>query len=134
MNIDVKILGIPELQRTFKKLAEKTQRSIVRPAIDRTVKNVMLPEAISRAPVDKGTLVASLIVVKSKKRGFVGANVSTRGKPGVADAAFHAGPLEYGTKHAAAQPFLRPAFEATQNDATSQISSEIAKGIEQEAK
>lgn len=41
--------------------------------------------------------------------------------------------IEFGTTHAAARPFLRPAFEALKRQAVETIKAELARGVETEA-
>jgi HK97 gp10 family phage protein len=52
------------------------------------------------------------------------------GKRGVAAGIFHGHLIEFGTRHSAAQPFLRPAFDATNGEVIDRFVEELRTRIE----
>lgn len=80
-------------------------------------------------PHEPGLLLQSVQAsrTRSRDRNFVGAIV------GIAKSAFYGRFIEFGTKHAAAFPFMRPAADEGKEDAASAVIEYAGRRIEQEA-
>jgi len=75
-------------------------------------------EAKKRCPVDTGLLRSSITpVVESWASGYVGTNTE------------YAPYVEYGTKHAAAQPFFEPAFAVGLRMAPAEFDKAMARAV-----
>lgn len=87
--------GWDKLQAQLKEIADADYT----PALEKGVREAILPEAQILVPVDTGDLRDSLEVRREND------NVS------LIAGTDHALPVEFGTIHMAAQPFLRPAID-----------------------
>jgi len=128
-------IGFPELERKLKELAPKVQKKVVRSAMRRVAKDIVLPAARSGAPVRSGVLKASLAVkaMKARKRAVFGVQVQTR-EGWFKGEAYYGAFVELGTRTMKAKPYLRPALNENRGRITSELGSEIGAGIETVAK
>lgn len=131
---EVGLEGMKELNKALKQLPDKLQ--------ERAIKNAMADgarairdEAKRRAPVDDGDLRDSIVVsrtvqVKGRRQSVKGGVViGIKGAP-----RFYAHIAEFGTSRQTAQPFLRPAFDAKQEEALKRIGPKLGKEIEKQAR
>lgn len=153
-NITVEIEGLKELQAALLELPRKTAKNALRSAVNAGAA-VVRKEARQKAPVytgavsaghpPPGTLKRSVIqkFIKEQSNDFQSTFYVTvrkgkkyRGqgkKANLSQDAYYAYFVEYGTAKMAAQPFLRPAFEATKEQALQAMLTKLKERIEQEA-
>ena len=134
--IDIKVLGDKELTRKLKRLEIKAGRKVVRTAIRETMKEIVLPAAKAKVPVDKGLLRKGLKVKAAKaKRGSFGSHVvtPTREKLNIdpSERGYYPAVLEYGAsgRQIPARPFLRPAMDNNKTKVLRQLGRDIGRGI-----
>lgn len=137
--------GLRELQASMKDLDSKVKRGILRRATGAGAR-IMVREARARAPILKephpnrkpGTLRKNIRYanVRGNKLGIhevmVGVRIIKGGKGGPDDA-FYWRFVEFGTAHARAQPFLRPAFETKKVEAANVMKESLVDQIETQA-
>lgn len=149
--MSVKIDGLKELQEALNQLPLKIQGKPLRSAVGAAAK-VVMDEAKRRVPQDSGQLKKAIYRGRSrsmsgtgketyvvavrkgkakyantrKNRRFnrVGKTYQTRGL------AYYWRFLEFGTAKMPARPFLRPAFEATKEQAARVLKQKLAETIE----
>lgn len=142
--VDIRVLGVPELEKELRRLEDKTQRKIVRQALrksakrtkDRIIDNLsgekvqvrtgQLRQAFKDAPI-RGTT----------RRGFtrVGVVFPERGALGIdaKDKHYYPTAVEYGHGTVPPHPFLRPAIDEHKQSEFDRIGKDIGKAIEREA-
>lgn len=133
-----KTIGANELIRDLRNIEKKELESVVWGAIERGGEKIRR-DAIRRAPEDTGALKRSIRCVKHRKS--LGVKVEadypkhkgrkqrkTKGKGWV----YYAFAVEYGTKDRPAQPFLRPAFNAKEEEIARDIETAIGRAIDYE--
>lgn len=104
------VTGDREVDKKLHELEPKLQKKFARQATRRAVREVVLPEALARVPVDTGQLESSLTARATKRsREFVGAQVVTR-EGFFSGETYYGGMVEFGTKNMEADPYLRPAL------------------------
>lgn len=131
----VKIEGLRELDRALGELPKATGKNVLRRVIKARLQPV---EAMAKAlvPVDEGHLRASIITgsrlnrreaSQAKKDGpaFVEMHTGTNSRNGV--------PREFGTTRTRATPFMRPAWDANQDNALVGIAADLGKEIDKAA-
>ncbi len=107
---------VARLQRAMERMPALVQQELGKAV----VKLILIIEATAKkaCPVDTGNLRSSITpVVESWARGFVGTNVE------------YAPFVEYGTRHAPAQPFLEPAFLEGKRQAPKVFEEAIERAI-----
>jgi len=131
---NLKILGIPELEKKLLKLEQAVQKKIVTKALRnaaKTVRNI----AVANVPVDSGKLKNSIKVRSLKRRGrkVVGIEVVTGRRVDLdidpSDKYYYPAAVEFGTKDIPAHPFLRPALNNHKDRLIKEIGDEIGAGI-----
>lgn len=142
----VKIEGFDKLQELIKKVPHKTKRSEVLKLLRRASKptinaaRAFAPQSskphfryskgVKVAEYEPGNLKKSIGNITSKVKDnavlYVGPRAGSKRK----NDGYYGHLVEYGTKYAPAQPFMRPAYESTKGQATDQASEEIAKYIQ----
>lgn len=139
----VEVPGLSELQDALRELDRSVELNVLRTAGKRAMDHIA-EEARRLVPVQTGALKAS-IKVKSRLQRSVQRDAATgkwssakgaKGRVNVAvvaggKGAFHAHLVERGTVKMAAQPFMRPAFDAKHNIAVGTIGEEIARAIDE---
>lgn len=116
----VTIEGVDEVLKRLRATTEEVRRVGVT-AVAQAMGEEMLPKIEARAPVDTGSLKASIVLdVRAKKDHEAVAIIGVDQK--LLDQMTGAkGPydryLEYGTDNMAARPFLRPGFDEARKDA-----------------
>jgi HK97 gp10 family phage protein len=141
--VEIKITGLEAIEANFKRLGDPRllDRNVGRSA--RVAMKPVLAAAVNLVPVDDGDLKRSLIISNRKNRA---GNRSVRVGPdtktvvraddsGTIDLgkkkrpANYAHLVELGTVEAAAQPFLRPAFDAYADGIPRVFSDEMYNGL-----
>jgi HK97 gp10 family phage protein len=129
--------GFRELDQALTQIAQRSQRPLLLRAL-RKAAAPLAAEIKQRAPRDEGDLQASIIVStrltkrqrrmnrSSKSFAEIHVGPSGDGTAGVLNYAWH---VEFGTAEAAAQPFMRPAWDGFQGRAIDLIRSELAAAI-----
>ena len=126
--MQMKVLGLKELDRKLARLEGKAAKKIVRKAV-RSGAKLIHAEAKRLVPVDEGEIKTSIKVRAGKsKRGRKEININ------VIAGTDHAGAVEFGTDVMEAQPFMRPAADNKGRAAVAVIATEIGRGIEALAK
>lgn len=136
MKVTAKITGFTELRATLAQLPRAVETGVVRRVLKRRAEPIA-DMARTLAPVDTGELKASIAVTTKLSRRH-------RRQRKKSDTNVHiaAAPLahlqEYGTRHHAPQPFMRPAWDAHKGNLVGDISvdmwAEIKKTVERRAK
>lgn len=119
--------GARDLDRALAKLPGTFGARAVEGGMRKGLK-IMAEDARERAPEDEGDLRGSIRVRKpSKQQRAKGAGHMrlSVGKP----AGWRAHFAEFGTRHHAAQPFMRPAFDARAGDAIKALAEHMAKQL-----
>jgi len=129
--IDTKLdfSGLLDLSEDLRALSKAENRKVMRDAT-RAAANVFKDEAIKRAPRRTGKLAKNIVVITQRDRnGNITSGVHVRGtnprtgnsdnkvKASNARNAFYWRFVELGTSNMAAVPFIRPAYDARQDDA-----------------
>lgn len=119
-----------ELLKTLKKFPINIQKNVMTGAI-RASANVIRDEARIRVPKKTKNLSKSIVSIKRRaERGQVYFSVTpSKGKP---NDGWYAHFIEFGTSKMSAKPFMRPAFEQSENESLSAAKEYIAKRIPQE--
>lgn len=130
----VQILGLADLQADFGKLAKAQSTKALRRATLAGAK-VIRDEARSRAPKKTGKLkrnIASTLLRQKESPGMAtaGVRVRTKGKADAPTNAFYWRFVELGAQHMKADPFMRPAFDASIAQSEGAIRTEIARAID----
>lgn len=142
--VDIRVLGVPELERALKRLEGKTQRKVVRAALRKSAKrtqgrvvdnlsglkvNVLtgaLREAFKNAPIRGRTRRGVMRVgITFPERDALGIDAS--------DPYYYPTAVEYGHGDVPAHPYLRPAIDEHRGKEVAAIGRDIGKGIEREA-
>ena len=153
-DIKVEIEGLKELQAALLELPKKTAKNALRSAVNAGA-SVIRKDARKRAPVYTGPVSAGHPPPGTLKRSVIqkyirelsndfqttfyvtvrkGKKYREQGKKGnLSQDAFYAYFVEYGTAKMTAKPFLRPAFEATKDEALQAMMAKLKERIEQEA-
>jgi HK97 gp10 family phage protein len=154
----IRLQGFPELEETLKQLPRATGRNVLGRALKNAAKPIQ-QKAQSLAPKDTGALRKSIIVeeVKGKSGGksafaaaraagasIAEARAATAGTSGETKAEVRIGPRnglsksdsiktivqEFGSVKQAAQPYIRPAWDAHKDGASASVKTELWKEIE----
>ncbi|MBU9461365.1 HK97-gp10 family putative phage morphogenesis protein [Burkholderia multivorans] len=133
----VQILGLADLQADFLKLAKAQSTKALRRATVAGA-NVIRDEARARAPKKTGKLKRNIVTAALKQKdspgiATAGVRVRTKGKADSPNNAFYWRFVELGTQFMKAEPFMRPAFDASIAQAEGAIRTEIARAIDQVA-
>lgn len=105
VDIDIRTYGFDECAEMFKQLTEKEIKPLLRSAL-RDGAKVIQADAIANVPVKTGDLKKGIKVrsKRKKRRGDVAISVASSSDD------LNVVHQEYGTKHHAAQQYMRPAF------------------------
>jgi HK97 gp10 family phage protein len=144
-----KFEGFSELAAKLKELPVKVEKKVIRTAL-RSGTKIIADATKANAPVLTGTMKRAITVRAMKRsRNRIGFMVTfnkrytdklvrmskTRTtKKGTPVRYFYPAAIEYGTKHAPAHPFMRPAFDSKVSEATRVIGDELGKGIVEAAR
>lgn len=121
----VRVHGLAQLERTMKSLPPRVAKTALSSAV-RSGASVIGKEARKRAPVRTGKVRRNIYWFRIKR-----ANTSHSVAYGVSvrKAAWYWWLLEFGTRHRAATPFLRPAFETRKGAALEAIRAKLKERI-----
>lgn len=130
----VQILGLGDLRADFEKLAKAQSTKVLRRATLAGAK-VIRDEARARAPKKSGKLRRNIVSAALRQKdapgiATAGVRVRTKGKGDSPSNAFYWRFVELGTQHMRAQPFARPAFDASIGQAEGAIRTEIVRAID----
>lgn len=131
----VQIIGLNDLQADFAKLAKAQSRSVLRKATMAGAR-VITRAARKRAPKKSGKLRRNIVAAPLKQKdgqgiALAGMRVRTQGKADSPNNAFHWRFVELGTQHMQAQPFARPGFDESIDEAEAAVRTEVARAIDQ---
>jgi HK97 gp10 family phage protein len=120
--VKFQIEGLEELDKAVRKLPQNVQKRVLKGAL-RAGGRVIVKSAKQKVRKKTGTLRKSIHLKTGKSRD--GAKVFVATKP----EAFYSHMVEFGTSKMQARPFLRPAFDETQEEVIKAIGAALAKGI-----
>jgi len=156
VKVSLQIAGLDEINTSLRQLKAATARNVVKRALTNAVKPVR-DRAQANAPVATGQLRSSISIVggfvnntgkaeyaavlrkggskeearsalRDARRNAGGSGRTIRVQ--VVASARYSSLVEFGTKKAAAQPFMRPAFDATKELVIASLGNEIRSEIE----
>lgn len=126
----IDILGGEEMAKNIASLDKALAKKVVRVALRRAAK-VSLKRAKELVPVDTGALRDSLRIkvgrIRNDEIKEAKVYLTAGRKSGDRKAGYYAFQVEYGTKHAKARPYLRPAVEQTREQFAKDIQEEIVE-------
>ena len=135
--------GGKAINKNLALLKKAIQRRVLRKAVTAASKPV-LAAAKAKAPRETDLLLKSLgrktktyrssgvaVAIVGPREGF-GREVEVNGEVQIQDPIFYAHLVELGTFRTSAQPFMRPAFESTKEQAKSITAKKIAEEIDRE--
>lgn len=119
-----------KLIETLQKFPKNIQKNVMVGAV-RAGANVIRDEARRKVPIKTGTLKKSIVSIQRKaQNGLITFSVTpSKGKP---NDGWYAHFVEFGTSHSSAKPFLRPAFDQSNNESLEASKRYIAERIPQE--
>ena len=120
-----------QLMKALSKLPKNIQNNVMTGAI-RAGANVIRDEARIRAPKKTKDLAKSIVSIKRRAEVRNQVKFSVTPSRGKNKAGWRAHFIEFGTSKMSAKPFLRPAFEASENKSLDAAKDYIAKRIPQE--
>lgn len=144
LEVDISVVGAPELIAKFGALEAKMQTKIARAAMRASAKRIKarVVANVSGQPVGvfTGRLLAAFTRAKIKteraKQGGIrlGVALPTRAELGIRpdEKGYYPTALEYGTDKMPARPYLRPAVDNHRDQELTQIGKEIGQAVETE--
>jgi len=138
------VTGLRELEEALKRLPEAVAKKVLRKSV-RAGAKLVVDEARANVPVDTGLTRRAIAARGGRSRyansvinvGVLSSGAKARRyikiKGVKVDVPYYWKYLEFGTKNAPAQPFLRPAFEAQKTAAVEAIKQALAENLEIEA-
>ncbi|KVU27558.1 HK97-gp10 family putative phage morphogenesis protein [Burkholderia ubonensis] len=131
----VQVLGLADLRADFEKLAKAQSTKALRRATVAGAK-VIRDAARARAPKRSGKLRRNIVSAALRQKdapglATAGVRVRSKGKGDSPTNAFYWRFVELGTQHMKAEPFMRPAFDASLAQAEGAIRTEIARAIDE---
>lgn len=144
IGVSLSLDGEKKLRRKLERLPAKVQTVIERKGL-RAASSPMVKEMKRRVPVDEKVLKRSIGRRFRTRRGvpmvIIGPRRNRRTVITTEDGATvvrwptkYAHLIEFGTRHSPAQPFMRPAFEATKSQAIKLLADKIREEIESQAR
>lgn len=134
--------GLLDLSEDLATLSKAENRKVMRDAT-RAGATILKDEAVSRAPVKSGKLKKNIVVITQRERnGAIASGVHIRGtnpRTGASDKtmkasdprnAFYWRFIEMGTSTMAPVPFVRPAYDAREEDAVNAAFAEANAAID----
>lgn len=113
--------GVDDLRAKFKQLQGATQGAVLRSAVTAGALPIQ-NTAVGAVPVDTGNLKRSIHTEVTGSKTYAEANIGTD----VSYAAY----VEFGTKRAAAQPYLRPAFDEQKDRAKNEVGAALKQQLD----
>lgn len=127
--------GGKELSDALQELPRKLENKVLRKAL-RQGGNILLKKARSLAPVKTGALKRGIklrIDLRNGPAAIITVKIPGKGKT-KGGGPYYGSFIELGTKDMVAHPFLRPAFDATKEQALEKFINVLNDGIEEQAK
>ena len=119
-----------KLIETLQKFPKNIQKNVMVGAV-RAGANVIRDEVRRKVPIKTGALKKSIVSIQRKaQNGLITFSV-TPSRGGNNDG-WYAHFVEFGTSHSSAKPFMRPAFEQSNNESLEASKKYIAERIPQE--
>ena len=113
----MKLKGLDELTSQIKRIADRIESKHIE-ILKLSAEETILPEAKRLVPVDTGELKDSLEIIETPQGIELYAGTD------------HALPVEFGTAHMAAQPYMRPAIDTQANAMLERAAELIDREIE----
>ena len=133
MSVKVELTGFKELQTMLKTIEPRAAKKIASATVREGMKTV-LAAAKSKCPVSTGALRKALKVRRTPKakRGTIAFSVTTNpsGKTMSQGDYYYAWDVEFGSAHAPAYPFLRPAFDESIPSVLSAMRDKLRTGLD----
>lgn len=121
--------GLLDLDKELERLSKAETRQVERQA-NRAGAAVFRDEARKRAPRRSGKLARNIVVSGVKGETTAGVTVLQGGKKGAPKNAFYWRFVELGTSKMAAIPFIRPAFDAKEKEATEAAEAKFLEAVD----
>lgn len=132
-----KVEGLAELKRAMAQVPIELQGKVALELL-RKAAGPMRDEARARAPARTGRLRKNIYVARARdstqQNPLVVVRVRRRGKAGDPQNAYYWLFQEFGTSTQRAQPFMRPAFEATKQQSLDILTKVTAEQVEKAAR
>ncbi|KVG77220.1 HK97-gp10 family putative phage morphogenesis protein [Burkholderia ubonensis] len=131
----IQVIGLADLRADFERLAKAQSTKALRRATVAGAK-VIRDAARARAPKRSGKLRRNIVSAALRQKdapglATAGVRVRSKGKGDSPTNAFYWRFVELGTQHMKAEPFMRPAFDASLAQAEGAIRTEIARAIDE---
>ena len=125
----LKLTGTKELEKALADLGRATGKNTAKRALKKSAQ-IIADEAQNIVPVDQGDLIDSIVV--SPKLDSAQKSRKTKGGVDmyVGPTVYYGHFVEFGTVKQAAQPYLRPAWEANKQKVLDDLSTNLWKEIE----
>jgi len=142
--VDIKVLGVPELEKELKRLEARVQRTIVRSALRKSAKRVRgyVVENLSNDKVNVRTgrlrqAFQETSIRGSSRRGFIRLGIAFPEREalgiGPFDKYYYPTAVEYGHGEVRAYPYMRPAVDEHRSLEVLLIGRDIGRAIEKKA-
>lgn len=129
MSVTVSIDGLEEVKKALSVLPARIQKNILVSGV-RAVASTFQKEAKRIVPKDEGDLKNSIKTVKRRtKDGSTKFSVGINSKTANV---YYGHMIEFGTKKATAQPFMRPAYEQNKSKAVQSIVTKMRARLDKE--
>jgi HK97 gp10 family phage protein len=113
----LQIIGLTELQAKLQELAATANDKRTQQRALKTAAKPIRDTASRLAPRRTGRLASSIVITETSSGVAVGTDVP------------YAGPVEFGTVHQSAQPFIRPALDSEGDRAIDEVGREMWQSI-----
>lgn len=133
VDVNLDFSGLLDISKDLELLSKAENRSVLRQAT-RAAATVFRDEARARAPKRTGKLARNIVAVsmRSNDGGAVaGIHVRSAGKASNKNNAFYWHFVELGTSKMPPVPFIRPAYDAKQDEAVAAAFSKANEAIDQ---
>jgi len=132
MKMKFRISGLREIEQALRRIARATPEAVQREALH-DAGEIVAERARSLVPVRSGNLRDSIAVADEGQSGVLsqgGVEVFV----GPQADGFYGHFVEFGTVNMAAEPFMRPAFDATRDEVMDRLGGDLWRPIEKAAK
>lgn len=133
INAKLDFSGLLDISKDLEVLSKAESRNVLRQAT-RAAATVFRDEARERAPEDTGKLKRNIVVINQRSNdggAIAGVHVRSAGKASNLNNAFYWRFKELGTSKMPAVPFIRPAFDAKQEEAAEAAFAKLNEAIDQ---
>ncbi|MHA7847117.1 HK97-gp10 family putative phage morphogenesis protein [Serratia sp. D1N4] len=132
INTKLDFSGLLDISKDLEVLSKAESRNVLRQAT-RAAATVFRDEARGRAPEDTGKLKRNIVVINQRANdggAVAGVHVRSAGKAENRNNSFYWRFVELGTSQMPAVPFIRPAFDARQDDAAAAAFAKANEAID----